>query len=164
MKLHLLTLYSFQSDHDLDLVLDLSAEAGLLELEKRDIAAVKLAGKKAKTWLEKSDDEDKMETETFRYSIYGPECSHPEAVKKYLDAGTLDELFEKKLEAMAKAGKEDKGYYGPGEYSVYACRLSESVTDASRLRLRSPRCMCHVSRLQASSTHSPAPQETLHSR
>jgi hypothetical protein len=114
MKLHSLTLYSFQSDHDLDLVGDLSAEAGLDLLEKEDLATARAAGTKAATWDDPGKYKKTDDVLEIRYSIYAPDCSNVERVRKHLDGGKLEEMVEKKLKEIEKTGKVEKGCSSPG--------------------------------------------------
>lgn len=75
----------FQSDHDFDMVSDLSHEAGLTKLEEDTQASAKAAGK---------SEEDTERS--IHYSIYAGCCSDTELVRKHLDSGVLVDMIAKK--------------------------------------------------------------------
>ncbi|KAJ4346455.1 uncharacterized protein N0V89_010384 [Didymosphaeria variabile] len=75
----------FQSDHDLDMVSEMTHDAGLYKLEEEAIAKAKAAGE--------SDAEKQI-----YYNLYGP--SHPDVVRHHLDSGVLVDLIEKKKAKM----------------------------------------------------------------
>jgi hypothetical protein len=77
----------FQSDHDLDIVDDLSYEAGLSKLEEAQSFA-KNAGK------------DEKDVHRIHYSIYSPCCSNPDLVRKHLDSGVLVKTIAQKEATM----------------------------------------------------------------
>ncbi|KAL1597178.1 hypothetical protein SLS60_008760 [Paraconiothyrium brasiliense] len=81
----------FQSDNDLDIVSEMTDDAGLYELEKKAIAKAKEAGD--------SDAEDQ-----FYYSLYG--SSHPDVVRHHLDSGVLVDLITKKKAKMLAPSSE----------------------------------------------------------
>jgi hypothetical protein len=87
----------FQSDHDFDIVSELSYDAGLTQMEEEAQAAAKAAGK------------DDKETNGIYYSIYGPSCSSSELVRKHLDSGALVYLIaEKEAALLAMPSKEQE--------------------------------------------------------
>jgi hypothetical protein len=83
----------FQSDHDLDIVGDLSYEVGLNELAHAAEAEAKAAGK--------SEEEIKR----IYYDINGQMCSDIPAVRAHLDSGVLAKLIkEKEAKMLGKEG------------------------------------------------------------
>jgi hypothetical protein len=114
------------------------------------------------------DPKDKDGGEEIHYSIYAPQCSDVERVRKFLDGGKLDEMFAEKEKEIEKGEKGfNQGYFGPSKSSqLYS--LSDStftVTDSFySLHLRPPRCLRHDARLQAPSSHPPTAEEALPER
>jgi hypothetical protein len=78
----------FQSDHDFDIVSELSHDAGLTQMEEEAQAAAKAAGK------------DDREVDDIYYSVYRQSCSNPELVRKHLDSGALVYLVAEREAAM----------------------------------------------------------------
>ncbi|KAI5376986.1 hypothetical protein J4E82_004361 [Alternaria postmessia] len=100
----------FQSDHDFDMVSDLSHEAGLTKLGKDARVSAKAAGK---------SDED-IERDIF-YSIYANLCSDPELVRRHLDSGILVDMIAKKETKMLTprtTGLKEKLF---GDWSTDPC-------------------------------------------
>jgi hypothetical protein len=79
---------SVQSDHDFDIVSELSHDAGLTQMEEEAQAAAKAAGK------------DDREVDDIYYSVYRQSCSNPELVRKHLDSGALVYLVAEREAAM----------------------------------------------------------------
>jgi hypothetical protein len=82
----------FQSDHDFDIVSELSHDAGLTQMEEGAQAAAKAASK-----------DDKAINSIYYsiyYSIYAQSCSNPELVREHLDSGALVYLIAGKEAAM----------------------------------------------------------------
>jgi len=78
----------FQSDHDFDIVENLTSEAGLYKLEEDAKAIAKAKGKSEK------------DVDGVSYLIYAPACSDPGSVRKHLDGGILVDLIAKKETKM----------------------------------------------------------------
>lgn len=78
----------FQSDHDFDMLGEMSHEAGLTKLEEDAQARAKAEGKSDK------------EVNSICYTIYGNDCSDPELVRKHLDSGVLVDMIAKKESKM----------------------------------------------------------------
>ncbi|EMD96833.1 hypothetical protein COCC4DRAFT_41685 [Bipolaris maydis ATCC 48331] len=78
----------FQSDHDFDVISEMSHEAGLAKLEEDAQARAKAEGKSDK------------EVNLIYYTIYSNDCSDPELVRKHLDSGVLVDMIAKKESKM----------------------------------------------------------------
>ncbi|CAE7176278.1 hypothetical protein CFE70_005481 [Pyrenophora teres f. teres 0-1] len=88
----------FQSDHDFNIVENLTSDAGLFKFEKNVKAIAKAMGKSEK------------DVEDISYLIYRPMCSDTETVRKHLDDGILVDLIAKKEAKMlgALTGSKDE--------------------------------------------------------
>jgi hypothetical protein len=85
----------FQSDHDFDIISELSHEAGLTKMEEEAQALAKAAGK------------DEKEVDRIYYSIDGNSCSNSDLVRKHLDSGILSKMIaEKEATLLAMPTKE----------------------------------------------------------
>ncbi|EOA89718.1 hypothetical protein ACJQWK_02541 [Exserohilum turcicum] len=86
----------FESDHDFDMIGDMSHEAGLIKLEEDAKARAKAEGKSDK------------EVDAIFYSLYN--CSDPELVRSYLDSGVLVDMIAKKQAKMLSplTGSQDE--------------------------------------------------------
>ncbi|KAF2105443.1 hypothetical protein BDV96DRAFT_678206, partial [Lophiotrema nucula] len=108
----------FQSDHDLDIMGDLSDEAGCNQLEKD--AKIKTGGTTSES--EAGDEDDRI-----YYCIHGGYCSDPELVRKHLDSGVLEKLIKEK-EAKLLAIPDPKKYEWHDPCYVYvllgACTMT----------------------------------------
>lgn len=79
----------------MDIVVELSAEAGLLKMEEDAQAAAKAAGKSEK------------EFSSIYYTLYGE--SHPEEIREHLDSGVLTEMIaNKEASILAMPTKEQE--------------------------------------------------------
>jgi hypothetical protein len=87
----------FQSDHDLDIVGDLSHEAGLIKMEEEAQAIAKAAGK------------DEKEVDGICYSIDGNACSNPDLVRKHLNSGVLSKMITEKEAIMLAMPTRERG-------------------------------------------------------
>lgn len=105
----------FQSDQDLDLVSDLSGEAGIFELEEQANAAVFKSTKgPSNTGVDDAGEDDGTD-DGVHYSLLAMECSSEdaiEAVRKHMDNGKLTELVAK-YEAKMVGGGDGWGFFSP---------------------------------------------------
>ncbi|KAF1950442.1 hypothetical protein CC80DRAFT_578477 [Byssothecium circinans] len=103
----------FQSDHDFDLVSDLTGEAGLYKLEEEAVEKAKAEGADEKTIRHIS------------YSIYFP--SDLEFVRQHLDSGVLAKMVQEKEAAMLAPPKEGEWVFNDPCYAYVllgACAMS----------------------------------------
>jgi hypothetical protein len=92
--------YSFQSDHDLDLISDLDFAAGIGKLrpKKAESKATEKNDKEIPAGAGAVEDDDLDDHDPFRYSIYADHCQDKDdaaLVREHLDSGVLDDLFRK---------------------------------------------------------------------
>lgn len=80
------THFRFQNDQDLDIVSELTDEAGLYKLEEEAQKAYEAAG-------HGQENDQSFDPNRPFYSLYSP--SDPEFVRKHLESGILIQLFEK---------------------------------------------------------------------
>ncbi|KAI0587989.1 zf-MYND domain-containing protein [Pyrenophora tritici-repentis] len=115
----------FQSDHDFNIVENLTSDAGLYKLEENAKAIAKAKGKSEK------------DVEGVSYLIYGPACSHLDSVRKHLDGGILADLIAKKeakmLGALAGSKEEMLEYWMEDPCYVYVLLGACAMTLGCRL-------------------------------
>ncbi|KAH9880133.1 hypothetical protein J1614_002159, partial [Plenodomus biglobosus] len=87
----------FQSDHDFDMLGEMSYEAGLDKLQEDAQALARAQG------------QSEEDVEQIYYSLYGDCCSDPELVRAHLDSGVLVDMIAKKEAKMLEipSGLED---------------------------------------------------------
>jgi hypothetical protein len=111
----------FQSDHDFDLVGDMSGEFGLYQMEEQHQAKAKANGAK------KAEDR-------IHYTIYAPACSDVELVRQHLDHGALAYVIAEKTTKLFSKPKEfnieDFDFYYPCYVFVLlgACAMTLGCT------------------------------------
>lgn len=89
----------FQSDHDFDLIGDMTGEFGLYQMEEQHQAKAK-------------DEGDGKAEDRIHYSIYAPMCSDVQLVRQHLDNGALTYVIkEKKAKLLSKP--EKYAFYDP---------------------------------------------------
>ncbi|KAF2019980.1 hypothetical protein BU24DRAFT_439880 [Aaosphaeria arxii CBS 175.79] len=83
----------FQSDHDYDIVSELTHEAGVYDLENAERAKAS-AG------------------DEIHYSLYAPLCTNVPAVRQHLDGGVLEKLITEKEKSLAIVPKDPLANFG----------------------------------------------------
>lgn len=71
----------FQSDHDFDIISELSGEAGLTQMEEEARSIAKAA------------DKDEKYLNQIYYTLLGGSCSDPDLVRKHLESGVLEKIY-----------------------------------------------------------------------